>query len=182
MNDLKCRYQNFREPGQILDTNRIFSYIDSMSSYLNNKGAVTRNFTQWPIWGTPIVNEPTPMAADYAGEIANLKQYIRKRLLWLDSQWPRPASCLPTGLNDANLENGISIYPIPTNDLLNILIDNNDLHSYQISLYDMQGRCLQTLSYVQAFNTIDISHLSKGVYFVHIKSNNGALVKKVIID
>ncbi|KXK41805.1 MAG: spore coat protein CotH [Bacteroidetes bacterium OLB11] len=181
MSDLKCRYQNFREPDQTLDTTKIFFYIDSMSSYLNQNGAITRNFTQWPIWNTPIVNEPTPMAPDYATEISNLKQYIRKRLIWLDNQWQRPASCFPTGLQNQSLENDITIYPIPTNGLLNVQFNNNHSYATQILLYDMQGKCLYQAINKEQIHSIDVSHFAKGVYFIQVKSNENSLVKKSLL-
>lgn len=182
MTELKCRYRDFREPGNTLDTTRIFFYIDSMKNTLNAQGAIGRNFTQWPIWGVPIVNEPTPMAADYNAEITNLKTYIKKRLAWLDLQWPRPASCFPSTVIDKDLDQMITVYPIPVNDRLSIDIQNSDFSAYQISLYNIQGVQLIETKTNQEHNVIDVSKLAKGIYFVQVKSTKGMMVRKVIIE
>lgn len=75
--------------------------------------------------------------------------------------------------------NEFNIYPVPTTGLLNIQT-NTEIE--KVSLIDMNGRLLKEFS----FNTpalltqIDLTHLSKGVYFLEIKSDNGNISRKII--
>ena len=52
-NELNCRYFNLRN--SILDTNQLFSFIDSLANRLSN--AQNRHYVRWPILG---VNVGTP--------------------------------------------------------------------------------------------------------------------------
>ncbi len=182
MKDLRCRYRYFRQPGSALDTVEIFKYIDSVSTRLNADSALIRNFTKWPIFGVPLVNEPTPMATDYATEVANLKQFIKARLTWLDNQWPQPTNCAPTGLNEVLNNEIVTIYPIPAHQELFVELADSRPDSYTIALYNIQGQMLWQKAATQRTNRFDISHLHKGFYFVQIKSHQGTLVRKVTVE
>lgn len=183
MRELRCRYRSFRQPGSPLDTAQIFHFIDSVSTRLNTDSALIRNFAQWPIFGVPIVNEPAPMASNYSTEIANLKQFIKARIAWLDNQWPQPTNCAPAGLNDDDLAEALaSVYPIPAHQQLHIDIQDVNPGSYSVHLYNLQGRIVLEKQTLQQSNTLDISGISKGIYFVQIKSGKGSLVRKVIVE
>ncbi len=181
--ELKCRYSYFRQPGGVLDTVEIFKYIDSVKNRLGADSALIRNFVQWPIFGVPIVNEPTPMAADYNTEIANMKQFIKARIAWLDSKWPQPSNCAPAGLDDdAEMTDLVAVYPIPAHQQLNIDINDAQTKEYTLRLFNMQGNIILEQKSVQQKNALDISGIAKGIYFVQVKSGKGSLIKKVVIE
>lgn len=182
MKDLRCRYRYFRQPGSALDTVEIFKFIDSVSTRLNADSALIRNFTKWPIFGVPIVNEPTPMASDYANEVANLKQFIKARLTWLDNQWPQPTNCAPAAVHDLLSDELVSIYPIPAHQQLTVELSVDRPAEYTISLLSLQGQLITMQAAKGQTNVIDISQLNTGLYFVQIKSKQGNLVKKVIVE
>lgn len=74
-------------------------------------------------------------------------------------------------------DNSISIYPNPTNTIVNVKCDNT-INS--IELYDIQGRILIT-KMVSDYNTVlDISNKSNGIYFLKITSEKGIKVEKLI--
>lgn len=182
MKDLKCRYTEFRKAGNFLDTVEIFKAIDSMKTRLNANGAISRNFTQWPIWGVPIVNEPTPMAADYNQEIANLKQFIKNRIAWLDSKWISVNCVWAIGTKDLSLEELVTVYPIPTTEMLNIEINEANTNNYKLMLYNIKGNLVYENNSVLKHNNINVACFSKGIYFLQIKSDKAAFVKKVVIE
>ncbi len=183
MKDLKCRYIHFRMSGDVLDTVEIFKIVDSLKTKLNANGALTRNFIQWPIWAVPIVNEPTPMALDYNTEIANLKQFIKLRLSWLDGKWTTPPNCdAAVNTTDIIPENLVSIYPVPTANKLYIEIKEMNTEKYSITLIDLQGKLLFNIDKASQKNIIDISDFSKGIYFLQIKSDKEHFVKKVVFE
>jgi hypothetical protein len=72
---------------------------------------------------------------------------------------------------------GISIYPIPVNDLLSI--DNkSNTEIISISVYDVLGR--HVLTKKDNVSEIDVSHLNSGLLFVEIETDQGVITKKVV--
>ena len=73
------------------------------------------------------------------------------------------------GIND-DLDENIIIYPNPTEDILFISGNENEL---EVSIYDLLGKRVMKVSVI---NRIDISLLSIGTYLVYI--NNGTKVSQ----
>ena len=72
-------------------------------------------------------------------------------------------------------DESIAVYPNPTTSRINIAA-NSDIKS--ITLYDVQGRVLETILGNTKF--IDISDKANGVYFLKISTNKGSKVEKVM--
>jgi len=71
--------------------------------------------------------------------------------------------------------NGVSLYPNPVKDILNIdLLDNTSISS--VKIYDLQGKLLLE----KASNDIDVSSLSAGLYLIKIATEKGEFTKKFI--
>jgi hypothetical protein len=71
----------------ILATQTILARVDDMAAQLND--AQVRNFRRWPILGRRI--NPNDFVGDtYEEEIKWMKQWIQKRLAWIDSQFVAP--------------------------------------------------------------------------------------------
>jgi hypothetical protein len=76
------------------------------------------------------------------------------------------------------------IYPNPTTGQL--IIDNGQLTIDNVEIYDVFGRKivnyqLSIVNYqLSIVNSIDISHLPNGIYFLRIQTNDGVLTKKLI--
>lgn len=70
----------------------------------------------------------------------------------------------------------INFYPNPTNDQFHIS-GLEEISSYEIHLYDINGRKLNSF-YNQ--NTISILDYSSGIYWVELQSENSSLHKKVV--
>lgn len=84
------------------------------------------------------------------------------------------------GVNDFNLNNGISIYPNPTKDVFYInTIDG--LIVERIEIIDVLGRILKSIVNISNKEPIELGNLSQGVHFIKISSNQGVLIKKIII-
>tara|TARA_B100000524_G_scaffold130004_1_gene64236 strand:- start:1162 stop:2340 length:1179 start_codon:yes stop_codon:yes gene_type:complete len=72
----------------------------------------------------------------------------------------------------------ISIYPNPvSNGFLNII--NNSNEPLNIQIFNLNGRKVYSQKII--FNSIDISNLSKGVYFLFLNSREKTKVKKIVI-
>lgn len=87
-----------------------------------------------------------------------------------------------TGLSlntaDYAYNDSIFIYPNPANNVLNFTVKNNIAIS-GISINDISGKEIYK-SENSATNSIDVSNLSSGVYFVTFKSENNLVTKKFI--
>jgi len=72
-------------------------------------------------------------------------------------------------------ENSVSIYPNPAQSILNI---NTNQLIESLTIADVNGRTVLS----QKFSTIvDVSRLSKGIYFLSLNAKNTTITKKIII-
>ena len=78
-------------------------------------------------------------------------------------------------ISETNAQATLHIYPNPAKDEL--LIESGDLKIESVEIVDITGKTIQQFSSV---TTINVSHLSSGIYFVKIKTDKGELTKKVI--
>ncbi|WCO02375.1 T9SS type A sorting domain-containing protein [Psychroserpens ponticola] len=81
-------------------------------------------------------------------------------------------------VDEFGLKNSVSVYPNPTNGQLFI---NSTYKIDDIILYDIQGRKVEGFN-VSETNMLNISSVSKGVYFLEITSVKGKSTKKIIKD
>ncbi len=87
---------------------------------------------------------------------------------------------------DDNQTHEISIYPNPTNDILNINFgsNNNVDISTEISIYDLQGKKVKAIGRnTKIIQTVNTSELASGFYILQIKVGNGAqTTHKLVIN
>lgn len=72
----------------------------------------------------------------------------------------------------------ISLYPNPTNGLLNIegLTDGN----YELSIVDVNGRIIKAANTYTANTSLDMTDIQNGVYLVRIKKNDAERVIRIV--
>jgi hypothetical protein len=81
------------------------------------------------------------------------------------------------GITEINKNDNIIIYPNPANDNINIDVKNYN----EIIITDISGKVVINLDSASTQNnTIDVSNLSNGIYFVTIKSDEQLITKKLI--
>ena len=73
----------------------------------------------------------------------------------------------------------VTIYPNPVNDRLFI---ETEVEIEEVVVYDIYGRykVAKSQSHKDTEILIDLSNLSKGVYFVNVKTSVGSVVKKIV--
>ena len=92
-----------------------------------------------------------------------------------------------TGINlfDEN-ETEIKVYPtITTTSFVNVEVTSDKAQQFNASVVDMMGKTV----YVDQFNhdggtgtyKINVNNLAKGVYFLHLNSENGQSVQKIVV-
>jgi len=71
----------------------------------------------------------------------------------------------------------LRLFPNPTHHQLNITIDMDEVAEVNFTLYDMSGRIMRELKWQnvdgQLSESIDVSQLREGLYFVNLKTSNG---------
>jgi Leucine-rich repeat (LRR) protein len=83
------------------------------------------------------------------------------------------------GTQDFEFSNYFKVYPIPTDEVLNIsAIQNVEIQS--IAVYDILGQLVIALPNLKDTSKIDVSNLSSGNYFIKIKSDKGSSSMKFI--
>lgn len=85
---------------------------------------------------------------------------------------------LVTGIDGLNMNDNITIYPNPTNGLVSIMVSLLNYESYTVNVYDSFGKLLVN---EMNTNTLDLSELNNGVYFITVSTESGNIVKKKII-
>jgi len=102
------------------------AWIDSNNVYLN-EGQI-RNFIQWPILGTYVWPNPSPIPTTYQGEIDRLKLWIANRISWMDANMP--GNCWNVAVYENIFEGEISIYPNPSTGKFRIQRSENRSYRY----------------------------------------------------
>lgn len=75
----------------------------------------------------------------------------------------------------------ISIYPNPTNGILNISLNNGTSLIKQITISDLSGRIISKLDMQAGSNQIDLSDLQKGMYIIQIKGADKIYRSSIVI-
>jgi len=180
-NELRCTYEQYRQT--ILDTTAIFAYIDSIGAIVQN--AQVRHFQKWPLLGRNGPDwELEPFAATYNADLDTLKNWINKRLLWLDDSIP--GLCTTAGVTEMDLSTTLNCYPNPANDYLNINYSLPSVMNVSVRLYNYLGsEVLSTPPIMQSTGQhslkLETKTLSNGVYILNFQSGKDVVSKKIII-
>lgn len=86
----------------------------------------------------------------------------------------------PLGNNDQIFENEILLYPNPTKDKLNLKWNNSN--NISVIIYNSIGQELATIFLSKQNETIDITNLQNGLFFLKIIDGNKIGIKKIIVD
>ncbi|GAA4763483.1 MULTISPECIES: T9SS-dependent M36 family metallopeptidase [Flavobacterium] len=96
---------------------------------------------------------------------------------------PAPGPNCTLSVNHFDNNNGILIYPNPSNGLINIRI-NSFIGKATVEVVDINGRVVYSLNNTEFSNekSIDLNHLQAGVYVVKISGDELNYTKKIILN
>lgn len=142
----------------------VLTAVTSVTSYTWSNGANTASTTVTPTVGTTYtltVNDGTCDAST---------------TVFVDAT-------ICTGINNATSMNGISIYPNPTNGILNISIPSELADNTSIEVYDAIGKLVIKETLSTETTTINTTKLTDGIYVFKVINNNqivkiGKIVKQ----
>lgn len=86
----------------------------------------------------------------------------------------------PSKSNTLFLENDLNIFPNPSNGYLQIKRNVND--ELNIILFNSMGEVVLKSKLVSETETLNLTHLSAGVYWLNLKSLTNSTVKKIVLN
>lgn len=86
---------------------------------------------------------------------------------------PTHYSCTSLSTNESNLT-GLKLYPNPVSEKLTIELDGEVT---SLKIYDLNGRDIEVSN---TGKTLDLSHLSAGIYLLSIRTLEGEAMKKIV--
>jgi hypothetical protein len=103
-----------------------------------------------------------------------------------DEGWEASYTSLTTGIDNADQEKKLTVYPNPGNDFFEIEFINEATGDLEVEVTDVTGRMLRTYKDVKdnsIFNkTLDLGEIPSGVYFLSLKMQNIHLTRYIIIE
>jgi len=178
--DVKCRWTELRQTTLSIPTLNLV--IDSIANSINL--AQDRHFYKWPILGIYTWPNPSPIPADFPGEILAMKDWIQQRFAWMDANI---SGICYLGLDElAFSEEQLNVWPNPFNSDVNLQFYLPTDQQLTISVTDILGKTVKVVeqtNYIAGDNNLTISlptELVDGVYFLNVHSAKGSIIKKVL--
>lgn len=82
-----------------------------------------------------------------------------------------------TGIDDHHVEIAFNLFPNPARDKVNIIMNDEDVAIESVSVLDVKGSLVFSSTNSE---TIDISSLNAGMYFVELRTNKGIGTKMLV--
>lgn len=151
----------------------------------NNGSSFNGAFVNWGGKSTTVIKEPDNFNSNQDGAAIALTSWP----FGIAGEWNDIAETnaiyyiieIPLSTNlktNIDLENSIQVYPNPAKDKIEF---KSEIEIKQLTITSIEGKILKTNSSSQKYQTIDISTLSKGVYFLNITTVTDKLVTKKIV-
>lgn len=83
---------------------------------------------------------------------------------------------VPTNVLENTLNDKIKIYPNPSNGIFEIQGENIN----SVKIIDIKGEQIKTE--IKNFKKIDLTEMEKGIYFAKIYTNNGIVIRKIVLE
>ncbi|MBL0744051.1 CotH kinase family protein [Chryseolinea lacunae] len=149
----------------------VLTYVDSVATVLN-AGAQQRNFEAWPVLGTYLW--PNDYVGNtYQDEVNHLKDWIGKRMAWLDKNIPQLVTDVAPAVR---AEGAASLYPNPFSKMLTLDYAVQKPGEINLKMYDALGR----LSHTVVVNAVQAGHYQytwqveapQGFYYYTVRQGN----------
>jgi hypothetical protein len=174
---LKKRWATLRK--KELSDQRINLVTDSLVNLISE--AQVRNYQSWPILGTYVWPNYF-VGASYTSEVNWMKDWIKKRLVFLDQQWPYDF----TGTEGQLASNSYTIYPNPFSEKLTIQFSSAISGDALAEIFSTDGLLLQKKRISIENGQISVGFsglnpLNPGLYMVRIIQNERILLTEKIM-
>ncbi len=177
--ELRDTYLKERENGGVFSDANITKLIDGLQSELQQPQA--RNFQKWPILGQYVWPQPEPIARTWQAEVDELRTWLQKRLIWLDSNMPG----VYVGVEEIP-EVTVAAYPNPFIDVVSVSVEVATPQKVVLTMYDSFGREFinQTEQLTSGKNIINLKLPSQAnlqqLQFLSVEIDGVKTVKKLV--
>ena len=93
----------------------------------------------------------------------------------------RHSSLIGVGINQAEMNDAVSVYPNPANDEVTIELGIG-MKDLNITIYNMVGELVYSSEMTNQQKMIDISAFAKGIYTVEVENKDAKVFKKLVIQ
>lgn len=182
---MRCRYEDLRR--NILSESYLHGLVDSVAAVVDE--SQVWHFDTWGnmgvATGTPEVPAPSQ---SYAEEVQRLKDWIDRRLIWLDANMPGTLNgCSMAGMEEISLQQGIQLegYPNPFNSTISLKIHSTMQEKCLITVFDQTGRALQQHELEPdewqgaILQLNDFNQVAVGLYTIEVQVGNEKNVVKM---
>jgi hypothetical protein len=134
------------------------------------QNAQDRHFRKWPLLGqTGPAPEIGVMPTTYAAELDTLKQWISKRLSWLDENIPGICPPIFVGNGKGISAEAFRYYPNPSAGKFQFEGISKSTQTLEFSVYDISGKCIDNIQLAANIQNFGYSLKHPGLYFFQIK-------------
>lgn len=178
-NKLADRWWELRQ--RFLSNDSLFYFIDSLYQVTHDSRIL--NYRVWPVEDKYLFG-PDHYVASADEEVAFIKDWLQKRLAWIDANidkiyYPLDVNAPTFAFSSTSIE----VYPNPFIDHIRVRLLGSEGH-YTFTLYSLEGKKIYQQAYYAAgdemntyeFGGLAISSLRRGMYVLTV-SFNGALVQ-----
>lgn len=181
-NEVRCRYDDLRR--NILSEAYMHNKIDSIAAVVNE--SQDWHYLTWGHMGAATgTGEVQAPSQTYAEEVQRLKDWLTRRVNWLDINMPGTLNgCSFAGLEEISSVS-FEVYPNPFISTLYLNFENKTLEKGQVILRDAAGRIVSqfNLDSPQLQEQVELTGLGElqaGIYFVEVQLGNRKSVQKVV--
>ena len=93
-----------------------------------------------------------------------------------------PASMVPAGINQYELNQSVSVYPNPASNNVTIEISDLKLKGAIVRLFNIVGEVVYQAEIINSDSVIDVSSFAKGIYTIDIENNGNRVFKKLVVN
>lgn len=163
---VKSRYFELRN--QIITSSNIHSILEQNYQLLHQNNIYPLEAEKW---------EEYTFKPEY---LQLMKDWIDLRIDYLDIQFSQP--CISTSVPQNFSELEVSIYPNPTQNIVNISIRSDYATSdSKMEVFSINGQHILT-SYFQSQIQFNTDQWAKGLYLIHISNNKKSTIQKLIVQ
>lgn len=122
-----------------------------------------------------LLTNPTMSKTQALTFIDTIQGYIHPRIM----RAMQIGDWQPLSVNNVTPNNAFTVAPNPAQDQIRISSENGNMTFIQI--FDITGKVVYTENTNVANRTIQVGHLPKGVYILHVDTDSGTNVEKLVI-
>ncbi len=179
VNALNCEYKKLRQT--VWSNESIDSMIEQHLMMISQ--SAHNNFTRWAILGIYIWPNPGPLPSSFAGEVAELKNWLFRRLAWMDQHMP--GLCVINATEPSlQIHSTVIVQPNPAFDYFIIRAQSENAGISRVKIYNGEGKIwLQENAEESREFNVSTKGFPQGMYFAEITLNDRSrFVTKVVIQ